>query len=96
MGLTFDDTTDLYLDKRYCKVCGKPTYRVGLESGDYERGEKEPLIYNPCLITIRRDMSTEFDLRQRVQSLETKLWVLGVGLSVTSSIAALLIGKFLL
>jgi hypothetical protein len=74
MGIILDDTNDLYLDKRQCLICGKPTYRLGLESGDRERGEMEPLICNPCLITIRRDMATEFDLRQQVKSLETKVW----------------------
>jgi hypothetical protein len=96
MGLTIYDTGDMYLDKRQCEVCGKRTYRLGLKSGDYERGDKEPLICNPCLITIRRDMSTEFDLRMQVQSLQTKIWVLGIGLSTASAIAGLLIGKFLL
>jgi hypothetical protein len=96
MGLTFDDTEDLYLDKRQCEVCGKPTYRLGLESGDQERGDKEPLICNPCLITIRRDMATEFDLRQQVHSLETRLWVLGFGFPVVFGIVGLLVGKFLL
>ncbi len=72
MPITFEDTDDLYLDKRQCAVCGKPTYRLGLESGDQDRGEKEPLICNECLISIRRDMATEFGLRQKVSSLETR------------------------
>jgi hypothetical protein len=96
MGIILDDTNDLYLDKRQCLICGKPTYRLGLESGDRERGEMEPLICNPCLITIRRDMATEFDLRQQVKSLETKVWGLSVGFSVVFGIAGLLVGKFLL
>ena len=61
---------------------------------DQERGDKEPLICNPCLITIRRDMYTEFDLRMQVQSLQTKIWVLSIGLSTASAISGLLIGKF--
>jgi hypothetical protein len=96
MGITIDDNNELYLDKRQCLICGKPTYRLGLESGDRERGEMEPLICNPCLITIRRDMATEFDLRQQVKSLETKVWGLSVGFSVVFGIAGLLVGKFLL
>jgi hypothetical protein len=43
MGITIDDTNDLYLDKRQCQICGKPTYRLGLESGDRERGERRNL-----------------------------------------------------
>lgn len=96
MAITFEDTDDLYLDKRQCVVCGKPTYRLGLESGDSERGEKEPLICNECLISIRRDMSTEFDLRQKVSSLETRLWVFGFTFSIVFGVLGLLIGKFLL
>ena len=60
------DTQDLYLDQRQCQICGKPTYRMGPESGDRERGEKEPLIGNPCLVTLRR----ELDLREFLDSLE--------------------------
>jgi hypothetical protein len=96
MGLTIHDTEDLYLDKRQREVCGKSTYRLGLESGDKERGDKEPLICNPCLITIRRDMHTEFDLRQKVQSLNTKVWLLGVAFPLTFGVVCLLIGKYLL
>jgi hypothetical protein len=95
MPITFGETDDLYLDKRQCQVCGKPTYRLGLESGDLERGEKEPLICNPCLITLRRDMATEFELRQRVNSLGTKVWVLGLGFSVAFGLACLLLGALL-
>src|SRR5687767_10377396 len=100
MGMTIHDSADLYVDKRQCVKCGKPTYRLGLESGDRERGEKEPLICNPCLITLRQDMHTEFELRQQVQKLQTKFWVLfwflGIAFPVAVSLASLLIGKFLL
>jgi hypothetical protein len=82
MPITFADTDDLYVDKRDCAVCGNPTYRLGLESGDLARGEKEPLICNPCLITIRRDMHTEWELRGRVRSLETLLKVYTLAFSV--------------
>jgi hypothetical protein len=41
-------------------------------------------------------MATEFDLRQQVKSLETKVWGLSVGFSVVFGIAGLLVGKFLL
>lgn len=96
MPITFEDTDDLYLDKRQCVVCGKPTYRLGLESGDRDRGEKEPLICNECLVTIRRDISTEFDLRQKVASLEARLWVFGFAFSIVFGLLGLLAGKFLL
>ena len=95
MPITLAEIEELYLDKRQCQICGQPTYRVGLESGDRERGEKEPLICNPCLITLRRDMATEFELRQRVNSLGTKVWVLGIGFSVAFGLAMLLLGAFL-
>lgn len=96
MPITFEDTDDLYLDKRQCVVCGKPTYRLGLESGDRERGDKEPLICNECLVSIRRDFATEFDLRQKVSSLETRLWVTGFAFPIAFGLLGLLVGKFLL
>jgi hypothetical protein len=46
MPITIEDTDDLYFDKRQCVVCGKPTYRLGLESGDRDWGAKETLICN--------------------------------------------------
>lgn len=96
MPITWEDTGDLYLDKRQCVVCGKPTYRLGLESGDQDRAEKEPLICNKCLVSIRRDMATEFDLRQKVSSLETRLWVFGFAFPIVFGLLGLLVGKFLL
>ncbi len=86
----------MYLDLRQCVVCGKATYRIGLESGDQERGEKESLICNDCLTSIRKDMATEFDLRQKVQTLETRLWVLGCALPIATAVVGLLVGGFLL
>jgi hypothetical protein len=94
--ISIADTGDLYVDKRQCVVCGKLTYRLGSESGDKERGEKEPLICNDCLAAIRRDMATEFDLRQRVGSLETRLWVLGLVVPFLLGVLGLLVGRFLL
>lgn len=96
MAITFEDTDDLYLDKRQCVVCGKPTYRLGLESGDQERGQREPLICNECLVSLRRDMATEISLRQKVSSLETRIWVLGFAFPVAFGILGLLVGKFVL
>ena len=77
-------------------ACGKPTYRLGLESGDRDRGEKEPLIYNECLVSVRQDISTEFDLRQKVASLETRLWVFGFAFSKVFGLPGLLASKFFL
>jgi len=95
MPITYADTDDLYVDKRNCAVCGKPTYRLGLESGDQARGDKEPLICNPCLITLRRDMYTEWELRGRVGSLETLWKVYTSAFSVVFGLLGFLAGKFL-
>ena len=95
MPITIADTNDLYVDKRDCAVCGKPTYRLGLESGDEARGEKEPLICNPCLTTLRGDMYTEWQLRGRVKALETLWKVYALAFSVVFGLLGFLAGKFL-
>ena len=86
-------TSGLYVDEGQCQVCGQPTYRLGLDSADRERGDREPLICNPCLITLRRDMVTEFELRQKVRSLETKVWVYGIVFPVVFGVLALVVGS---
>lgn len=61
-----------------------------------DRGDKEPLICNECLVFIRRDMATEFDLREKVSSLETRLWVFGCAFPIVFGVLGLLVGKLLL
>jgi hypothetical protein len=36
------------------------------------RGEKEPLICDPCTATVRKDMAAEFELRWRVRGLRSE------------------------
>ncbi len=37
------------------------------------RGKRERLICDPCLVTVRKDMAVEFELRWRVRALGAKL-----------------------
>ncbi len=70
MPITIGDTDDLYIDKRTCAVCGKVTHRLGLDSVGLERGEKEPLVCNKCLLDLRGDMATELEVRRQLGNLE--------------------------
>jgi hypothetical protein len=72
-GLKWGDLTDLYLDQRPCSICGNPTYRLGLESGDEKRGEKEPIVCNKCLVDLRGDMATELEVRRQMGKLEARV-----------------------
>jgi hypothetical protein len=110
MGLTWEDTGDLYIDEGKCAVCGKPTYRMGSEKGNSRRGEKEPLICNRCLLDLRGDMATELEVRRQLGNLEaqvqavdskvesrldTRLWVLGIVLAVVLTVAGFFAGAYL-
>jgi hypothetical protein len=96
MPITLGDFDDQYVDKRNCFNCGKLTYRMGLTSGDEARGEKEPLMCNSCLVVLRKDMYTEWELRQRVRELETLWKVYTPAFSVVFGLLGFIAGKFLL
>lgn len=110
MPITMGELQDVYIDRGNCAICGKPTYRLGLESSDLSRADKEPLVCTKCLIDLRGDMATELEVRRQLSNLETeigsvsskvndrldtRLWVLGILLAVALTVGGFFAGAYI-
>src|SRR4051812_8296314 len=81
-----------------CAICGHETSNAlvaVVDVGAPVPEHDEPFICNRCLVSLRKDMYTEWELRQRVRELET-LWKIATpAFAVVFGLLGFLAGKFL-
>jgi hypothetical protein len=79
-----------------CRICGRSASALYTEATD------EPIICNRCIVDMRKDMTTELEVRRqlgnleaRVEGLNTRQWILSFVFPITLGLLMFLLGLWL-